>query len=181
MKTTKSAIVLMGVAAMAIVAGCRTLPTADKMQSVASAIGAAAGLVANETKIDDKSRNTIVAIMEEVVRVLPSQEQSFEEVWTPLAKEIVAKLVSDGKITEEIGTISLGAFGIAVKGIDYLFDVRYPKAKKYEELVSAAVNGFTGGFLAVFKPVNSEESKGLELKVDKKAYDWLKTKKQKNG
>jgi len=174
MKTVKSAVTVLCAAAMLVFTGCKSLPTVDKMQSVASAIGAAAGLVANETKIDDNARNTIVAIMEEVAKVVPQSGQSFEDAWTPVAKEVVAKLVADGKITEGVGTLALATFGIVVKGIDYIFDVRYPKAREYEELVSAAVSGFTSGFLAVFKPANAEEAKSLELKADKEAYGWLK-------
>ena len=88
------------------------------------------------------------------------------------------KLVADGKITDTIGTVSLVTFRIVVKGIDYIFDVRYPKAREYKELVSAAVSGFTSGFLAVFKPANAEV-KGMELKVDMEAYEWLKARAKK--
>ena len=168
------AVALLGAASLLVIAGCKTIPTTDKMQSAASAIGVAAGLVANETKIDDNTRNTIVAIMNEVSRVVPKSGQSFEEAWTPVAKEVVEKLIADGKITQEVGTLSLSVFGIAIKGIDYLFTVRYPKARQYEELVSAAITGFTEGFLTVFKPVNNEDTKGKNLKVDKAAYIWLK-------
>lgn len=155
--------------------GCKSLPTAEVMKATATSIGYAAGLVANETKIDDKARNTIVEIVNEVAKVVPEKGQKFEDAWTPVAKEIVAKLIAEGKITDGIGTISLAAFGVAVKGIDYIFDVRYPKAREYEELVSAAVSGFTEGFLTVFKPVNGE-SKGTAYKADEAAYKWLKAK-----
>ena len=173
MKRIKMA-ALLGAATLLALAGCKTLPTADKMRSVASAVGTAAGLVATETKLDDNARNTIVAIMNEVARVVPTSGQSFEDAWTPIAKGIVEKFIADGKITPEIGSVSLSVFKIAVKGIDYLFTVRYPKALQYEELVAAAISGFTEGFLTVFKPVNGEDAKGIELKVDKEAYVWLK-------
>ena len=120
-------------------------------------------------------RNTVVAIMEEVARVTPKQGQSFEEAWTPVAKEIVAKLIAEGKIDDGIGNISLAAFSIAVKGLDYIFTVRYPKAKEYEELVNAAVTGFTEGFLTIFKPVDAENVKGANApKPDEEALKWLK-------
>ena len=168
-------IVSAAIAAAAVVfcAGCKELPTPETMKKTATAVGVAAGLVANETPINDKARNTIVAIMGEVARVSPKEGQSFEDAWTPVAKEVVAKLIADGKIDQGIGTISLAAFSIAVKGLDYLFDVRYPKAKQYEELVTAAVSGFTDGFLSVFKPVNDEKS-AQKYKADEAAYKWLK-------
>ena len=172
MKTIKMMAAAMAAAGMFICSGCKNLPTADVMESTASSIGVAAGLVANETKIDDKARNTIVEIVNEVSRVVPGKGQTFEDAWTPVAKELVAKLIADGKIDEGIGTVSLAAFGVAVKGIDYIFTVRYPKAKEYEELVAAAVKGFTNGFLTVFKPVN--DTKGKQIEADKEALKWLK-------
>ena len=166
-------------AATIVCVGCKSLPTVEVMKSTAKSIGYAAGLVANETKIDDKARNTIVDIVNEVAKVVPDKGQSFEDAWTPIAKAVVAKLIAEGKIGEGVGTIALAAFGIAVKGIDYIFDVRYPKAREYEELVSAAVTGFTEGFLTVFKPVDANTSKGENVVADEKAYEWLKAESKK--
>lgn len=177
-KQMKFGKIMAAVAAATTIActGCKTLPTAEVMKSTATSIGYAAGLVANETKINDKARNTIVAIVGDVSSVVPEKGQSFEDAWTPVAKVIVAKLIAEGKIDEGIGNISLAAFGIAVKGIDYIFDIRYPKAREYEELVAAAVSGFTEGFLTTFKPVDGTDAKGIKYKADEEAYDWLKKK-----
>lgn len=165
-----------GVLATAIMVcpGCKSLPTADVMRATATSIGYAAGIVANETKIDDKARNTIVEVMNAVAIVVPQEGQTFDEAWTPAAKGIVAKLIAAGKIDERGGTIALTAFGVAVKGVDYIFTVRYPKAREYEELVAAAVSGFADGFLTVFKPVDGEEAKSAKIKADEAAYKWLK-------
>lgn len=160
--------------AITVCAGCKSLPTVEVMKATATSIGYAAGLVVNETKIDDKVRNTIVDIMNAVARVVPQNGQTFEETWTPVAKDVVAKLTASGKIDEGVGEIALTAFGVAVKGVDYIFTVRYPNAREYEELVAAAVSGFTEGFLGVFKPVNGEEAKSANAKPDEAAYKWLK-------
>lgn len=56
-----------------------------------------------------------------------------------------------------------------MKGIDYIFDVKYPKAKEAKELVDAAVRGFTSGFLSVF----SDTVKAGKLDYDKDAYKYL--------
>ncbi|MBO6031744.1 MAG: hypothetical protein J6Q22_09745 [Prevotella sp.] len=172
MKSLKVCLAVLVAAVSVAMSGCKKLPTADVMKKTATSIGVAAGLVANETKIDDKTRNAVVAIMEEVARVTPKEGQTFADAWTPVAKEVISKLVAEGKITEGIGTIALGVFGIAVKGIDYIFDVRYPKARQYEELVAAAVSGFTEGFLTVFKPVDS--AKSVSFTADEDAVKWLK-------
>ena len=164
-------------AMMMLCAGCKQLPTPEVMKATATSIGVAAGMVANETPIDDKARNTVVAIVEEVARVTPKQGQSFEEAWTPVAKEVVAKLIAEGKIDDGVGNIALAAFSIAVKGVDYIFDVRFPKAKEYEELVNSAVAGFTEGFLTVFKPVDGTKAADKpEVKPDEEALKWLKEK-----
>ena len=173
-------IVLASAAAMFALAGCKSLPTPDAMKSTATAVGAAAGLVANETKINDKARNTVIMIVEEVAKVVPKQGQSFEDAWTPVAKEIVAKLVADGKIDAATGDLVMMAFGIAVKGIDYIFDIRYPKAREYEELVAAAVSGFTDGFLTTFPPANGDAVKAAvpakKVEPDADAVKWLREK-----
>lgn len=173
MKFGKMCAVVLATAIM-VCSGCKSLPTADVMRATATSIGYAAGIVANETKIDDKARNTIVEVMNAVAIVVPQEGQTFDEAWTPAAKGIVAKLIADGKIDERGGTIALTAFGVAVKGVDYIFTVRYPKAREYEELVAAAVSGFADGFLTVFKPVDGEEAKSAKIKADEAAYKWLK-------
>lgn len=170
----KSAVAASAAALVFAIAGCKSVPTPDQMKATATSIGVAAGLVANETKIDDKARNAVVAVMEEVSRATPSQGQSFEDAWTPVAQGIVAQLVADGKLDGGQAQLVLAAFSVAVKGIDYIFDVRFPKARQYEELVAAASAGFTGGFLTAFKPVN--EKAVAAPQPDEAALAWLREK-----
>lgn len=161
-------------AALALLTGCKSVPTPEQMKSTSTAIGVAAGLVANETKIDDNTRNAVVAVMEEVARATPAQGQSFEDAWTPVAKDVIAKLVADGKIDEGQGQLALAAFSIAVKGVDYIFDIRFPKAREYEELVAAASAGFIEGFLTVFKPVDPAKKSVAAPQPDEAALKWLR-------
>ena len=58
--------------------------------------------------------------------------------------------------------------------MDYLFDKRFPEARKYEELVAAGMTGALDGFLAVFKPVNDEAAERAAKEYDKEAYEWFK-------
>ena len=119
MKKYLSAMVASAAAVMTLMfTGCKSVPTPEVMKSTATAVGAAAGLVANETKIDDKTRNAVISIVEEVAKVTPAQGQSFEAAWTPVAKEVVAKLIADGKLDEGQGQLALIAFSVAAKGID---------------------------------------------------------------
>ena len=173
MKVMNMMVAVCVAAVLAMLMGCDKPPSAEVMKTTATSVGVAAGLVANETKLDEKAKTTIVAIVSEVKKVTPDVGQTFEAAWTPVAQELVAKLIAEGKIDEGIGNVSLLAFGVATKGIDYLFDVRFPKAREYKELVSAAIEGFSGGFLSVFTPV--DEAKGTKVpEPDKDAMKWLK-------
>lgn len=170
-------IMLASAAALLALAGCKSIPTPEAMKTTATAVGAAAGLVANETKIDDKARNAVIEIMDKVSSVTPAAGQSFEEAWTPVAKEVVAKLIAEGKLDDGTGQLALMAFGIAVKGIDYIFDIRYPKAREYEELVAAAIKGFTDGFLSTFPPADGTVRAAVPaVPPDEEALKWLREK-----
>ena len=156
--------------AMAFIFGCK--PTVEQMKNTATAIGYAAGLVANETPINDDARNAIVDILNEVRECVPSEGQTFADAWTPVIKEKVAAFVKAGKIDAATGELVTNVAIMAAKTIDYLFDIRYPEAKKYAELVSAGASGAIDGFLTAFKPVN-DGARDTAL-ADKEAYDWFK-------
>lgn len=165
-------IALVGVMAFA---GCKSLPSEEKMQSTAYAVGCASGMVANETKIDDKSRTTVIEVVTIVQNVVPQDGQTFQEVWTLAATEYVQKLVAEGKLDQSQATLVVGGVTIAGTGLDYVFSA-YPKARQYEKLVAAAIKGFSSGFLTTFKPVNADVCTKAAVKYDKDAYKYLKSK-----
>lgn len=164
------------------VTGCKSLPTVEVMYSTSLAIGYATGMIANQCKIRTEDRQIVIDIVNIVSQTVPAEGQTFEEAWTPIAKEHVQKLIDEGKIDKGLGDIILVAFAVVVKGIDYIFEVRFPKAKLYKDLVIAAIDGFTTGFLTVFKPENTEEINGecdaccerVLRWYDREAYDYLK-------
>lgn len=161
---------IIGMAALAMMAGCT--PTVEQIKVTSTAIGYAAGLVANQTDIKDEARNALVSVLNDVRTCVPLGGQTFEDAWTPVIKEKVAEMVKGGKINTSTGEIVTTLAVMAAKGVDYLFDVRYPDAKRYEELVAAGVAGAVDGFLAVFKPVNEERATAL-VEYDKEAYEWF--------
>ena len=154
---------------LALITGCK--PTVEQMKTTATAVGYAAGLIANETPIKDEVRNTIVDILGDVRGCVPAEGQSFAAAWEPVVKAKVAELVAAGKLDSATGEIVTMVTLMAAKGIDYLFDVRFPDSRQYEELVAAGVSGAVDGFLATFKPVNAKAS---DFAYDKEAYKWLK-------
>lgn len=171
MKRLITGILAVGVA---LIMGCT--PTADQINKTATAIGYAAGMVANNAGIKDDARNALVTVLNEVRSCIPAEGQSFEAAWTPVIKAKVAELVAAGKINEATGSIVTSVALMAAKAVDYMFDVRFPKAKQYEELVRAGVSGALDGFLAVFKPVNECDDCTVKAKkdYDKDAYEYFK-------
>ena len=165
--------VMYGIMALVLTAVVGCTPTVEQVKSTATAVGYAAGLVASETPIKDEARNSIVEILNEVRTCIPADGQSFVDAWTPIIKEKVAALVAAGKIDAPTGELVTTACIFAAKGVDYLFDVRFPKAKKYAELVAAGASGAIDGFLTAFKPVDAK-SANATVKYDKEAYEFFK-------
>ena len=157
-----------------VFSGCKKdLPTPEKFETIAESIGVATGYVVNQTKIDGKARNALIDVMNAVRQVTPNQNQTFTDAWTPIAKQVVDKLVADGSLDKDSAELVTATFGVVCKGIDYIFNVRYPKAKTQVELVNAAIRGFIDGFLTVFKPINNSFAATPPANMDKEAYKYL--------
>ena len=168
----KKLFMIVAAAMMFIFTGCdKTLPSADQMEATSKAIGVAAGYVASQTKLDADAKAAVVEVITKVSTSVPAKNQSFEEAWTPVAKEVVAKLVADGKLKSGQDVLVLAAVNVATKALDYEFNVRYPKAKEVTELVNAAVRGFTSGFLSTFNV--GDTLKAAPANMDKEAYEYL--------
>ena len=88
----KKLIMIASVIATTLFTGCT--PSAEQINKTASAIGTAAGLVANQTKVDDVTRNTIIQILGEVRECVPGNNQSFVDAWTPVIYSKIAQLVA---------------------------------------------------------------------------------------
>ena len=168
MKKVMYAAIAAGLAAMV---GCT--PTEEQIKQTATAIGYAAGLVANETPIKDEARNALVDVLNEVRSCIPNEGQSFADAWAPIIKAKVAALVEAGKIDAATGELVTSVAFLAAKGVDYIFDIRYPEAKKYANLVAAGASGAIDGFLTAFKPVNAKDG-GAAIERDEAAYEWFK-------
>lgn len=155
-------------AVMLAVTGC--LPSAESMTTTSTAIGVATGTVLNMTKFDDASKQTISDILIKVQKYVPGSDETFTIVWTKVAKEHLDEMVKNGKLNNEQATLISGGVAIICKGIDYIFTKRFPDAKGYADLVSAAINGFINGVTAVFTPSNPPRS---VPEMDKDAYEYL--------
>lgn len=170
--TGMKAVLMVAIASICIV-GCKSVPSVEKIESVSRLAGTSAAMVVNMTKIDEQSKAVIIEIMNEVEVCVPQTNQTFTEVWTPIAKDYVAKLIADGKIDDGQGQLIVSGFSIVCNGIDYIFDVRYPKARQYKELVEAAVHGFISGYKSVASP---SLKSSVEIKYDEEVFEYLKVK-----
>lgn len=163
-------------AIVVVFAGCDKLPSAEKIENVSKTIGYAAGLTCDLTKVSDKTRTVTLEVMDIVDDVIPLTNQTFIAAWTPVIDETISNFVNKGKITASEGVIVKAVMAAVTQGLDYVFEVRWPKAKEYKELVSAAVRGFTEGFKTVIKPANMKAAAGFDYDEDefRKAQTWFK-------
>lgn len=156
--------------------GCKSMPTPAQGEEAAYAIGASTALVCNMTKIDDKDRQIIIDIVNEISYCMPTQGQTIVEAWTKVAEDHVAKLIAKGQITEVESKLILKIFDTVANSADYMIRVRWPEIGKYSDLVLAITHGFCDGFLAYFEPANIQNgfsvSKSYRL-YDEDAFNYL--------
>lgn len=156
-----------------VFAGCKTTPSTATLYSTSYSIGVSAALVMNQTKIDDANRNIIIDIVNMVKTSVPAEGSTFTATWMPIASEYVGQLVSEGKMDEIQGQITLTAFNTAVKTLDYVIYKRYPKIGENVNYVNAVASGFTSGFLTYFTPANTVATVSSDVVYDAEAYEYM--------
>lgn len=165
----KKILFLIAAAAIAAFSGCKKVPSVETIGTLSKTIGYAAGMAADLGGVTPGCRKTMIEVLDIVGDVVPATNQTFTAAWTPVIKENVDKFVAAGKIKKEEGDIIVLAGGVVTSGLDYMFEVRWPKAKEYKELVSAGTKGFIEGFKLVINS-NVEGAKG-GFNYDKDEYD----------
>lgn len=158
------------VACMTFMTGCKSLPTEDTIRGTAESIGRAAGYAVELSKTKTEVKETIIKVLDAATKVVPETNQTFIVAWKPLIDDEVAKLVDDGKLKEDDAVLVKSALYVACDGIDLVF-TRYPKAREYKNLVSAATGGFVIGFKSVVNFTGGERAG-----YDKDAYEILRKK-----
>lgn len=165
-----SAFAAIAVVCMAFMMGCKSLPTDDTIYSTAESIGRAAGYAVELSKTKAEVKETIIKVLDVTAKVVPETNQTFIAAWKPLIDDEVTKLVADGKLKEDDAALVKSALYVACDGIDLVF-TRYPKAREYKNLVSAATGGFVTGFKSVVNFTGS-----ARVGYDKDAYEILRKK-----
>ena len=172
----KKIVLSLACAALALMTGCKGIPSVETMMATATAVGVATGTALNMTKISDSHRNAIVSVVKEVQAVTPETNQTFEAAWMPVAKKHIQELVAAGKLKPEEAPLVEGSCLVVCKGVDYLFEYRFKKASEYKDLVAAASKGFTTGFLSVFQPAGVTTKAAPAAEPDKEALEYIKGK-----
>lgn len=153
------------------IAGCDHPLTPEKIEAVATTIGRTAGYACELSKTKTAVREAIAKVLDVIATVVPTENQTFSEAWTPVIAKDLQKLVDAGKLDSEGAKVAKLALGVACDGIDYVF-VKYPKAKEVKELMSATTIGFINGYKSV---VNLAAGATMS-EIDKEAYEYLKAK-----
>lgn len=170
MKFTKMLTIAIAAFAMVFVGCDKELPTPERMKTIATAIGKTAGYACELSKTKASVKEGILVVLDTASSIVPEEDQTFTEAWTPIINEELKKLVAAGKIGENEVAIAKIALNAATEGIDYVF-VKYPNAKEVKELVSAATEGFVSGYKSVVTL-----AAGAEAEIDEEAYKYIKAK-----
>lgn len=157
--------------AMFALAGCKTPPSEATMYGASEAIGRTAGYAVELSKTKQEVKDGIIQVLDVASAVTPKTNETFVVAWTPIVEEVVAEFQKEGKVDATEAMLIKSASLVACEGIDYVF-IRYPEAKKYQNLVSAAVDGFVTGFKAVVK----SNGFSVDPAFDQDAYNYLKMK-----
>ena len=155
---------------MAFVMGCKSIPSEETIRGTAESIGRAAGYAVELGKTKTEVKESIINVLDVAAKVVPETNQTFIATWKPLIDDEVAKLIAAGKLKDEDAALVKNALYVACDGVDLVF-TRYPKAREYKNLVSAATGGFVTGFKSVVSFANSERAD-----YDKNAYEILRSK-----
>ena len=162
--------------AVMFVAGCNDLPSEETISTASKLIGSAAGLTVTQLKIDSVTKTEIMEIVDKIGEAVPETNETFTAAWTPVYTAYVDKKSAEGKLKPEQATIVKTAMNVVCGGLDYVFDVRYPEAKKYANLVSAAVQGFRSGFETTISVQNDKTAAPAGLEYDRAAFEALQLK-----
>jgi len=146
---------IIGIAAIAAfgTTGCKTTPGTDTIRLIGKAGGVTTGLVLNQCDIDAEAGAVITNIVANLGACQPKEGETLQDAWIRTAEDHTEILVARGKLTAQQAAMVIAGFKLVVKGYDLLI-VKYPEVALYAELTSAAIDGFSSGLLATYKPGN---------------------------
>ena len=170
-KVCLAVFLLFALACAMVTTGCKKT-TKEDVEQKSYAAGLAAGYAATLIpKISESDKTNVVAIITIVEKLAPVDGATIADTWTPVIDSSLAKLVEQGKLSPGQDTLIGMAAGLAVKGIDYLFD-QHEDWKKDKDLVTAAIHKSCAGFRAGIgiDPSNKDVVELIESLMDKDVF-----------
>lgn len=146
--------------------GCSSMPDDAKVYATAYATGVAAATIADKAGISANAASAAAQTLEAMQQCIPGTNETFAAKWQPIAAEHIKKLVAAGKISVAEGVLVEQLFVPICSGLDYVVDVRWPSVGQHTELVSAAVHGFSDGFLKSFSSGDALKAVAPDAKLD---------------
>lgn len=168
---------ILAVSMSLFIVGCNEddkLPTVEKITTISTIVGRTAGYACELSKTKTEVKESISVILDAVSNVVPEVGKSFTETWTPIIDTELNKLVEAKKLDASGAAVAKIALKAATEGIDYLFNVKFPKARNVQELVSAATTGFISGYRSVVTAALAAERALPE--IDEDAMKYIKAK-----
>lgn len=129
--------------------GCKTTPNVDKVNRAFYYGGSTVSLIMNETSLNKEKRVVIRDIVVDIKTCNPEVGQTLEAKWTEIAQDHVDRLIQAGTIDSATGVVIMAGFHTAMAGVN-LLEQRFPEIRQDRDLISAAISGFTEGFLERF-------------------------------
>lgn len=129
--------------------GCKTRPNVDRVNRAFYYGGATVSLVMNETSLNKEKRVVIRDIVVDIKTCNPEVGQPLEAKWTEIAQDHVDRLIQAGTIDSATGVVIMAGFHTAMAGVN-LLEQHFPEIRQDRDLISAAIAGFTDGFLERF-------------------------------
>lgn len=153
-------------------AGCKSTPSAAKVEGLSYAAGAGVAYACELTKMDSETKIVMTNVMTIVSTVVPETNSTCVATWTPVVSGIVDKYVAEGTINAGQAKLITTTSYLAAQGVDYLF-ARHSDWKEYSDLVSVSVKAFSDGFIAVFVKYNVCGGVAtVKVEYDPEAYEF---------
>jgi hypothetical protein len=139
-----------------ILTGCTTTDTgtfnpvlAENVAKIAGSSTAIVLLAIPKISSNPKIKSAIYEVTTAIESVVPAQDQTYTQAITPVVNATVDKLIAQGKITAEEGSLIKEACVVMASGVDLAL-AKYPKAKEISANTTLIVKSFMKSFNTVF-------------------------------
>lgn len=170
----KSVLMSVSLVIATVLTGCKTVPTEDQMTTIGKMSGYTAAFVLDkEVKVDNTTRNAIIAIISEAEKYIPTTNETFATTWTPIAKRYLDNFKDEyvNPIPEATKEKIVTSFSYIVGLLDQYVEKR--GIKQYQNLTEIFIHSFCDSFLISFKPANTQSLSAPKVEFDEFTYETM--------